>query len=242
MNRISKTIKEDFYVSDSNECVYQPGQQERKLFTFIKGDENQKFYNHLIASGFRRSQNILYHQVCAGCNKCVPIRIKIKNFNPSKNQKRILNKSRIFQRNIVEKVTYEQFYLFKEYLDFKHPDSEMNEMIFADYYSMIRNSGIDTKIVEYRYDNILVSCCITDFLEKALSMVYSFYSPHSKKYSMGKYMILDHIKFSKNLEKEYIYLGYWIDGCKEMEYKKGFNSSEILNNGDWRSYEKENKK
>ncbi len=59
---------------------------------------------------------------------------------------------------------------------------------------------------------------------------------------MGKYMILDHIKFSKNLEKEYIYLGYWIDGCKEMEYKKGFNSSEILNNGDWRSYEKENKK
>ena len=75
----------------------------------------------------------------------------------------------------------------------------MNEMIFADYYSMIRNSGIDTKIIEYRLDNILVSCCITDFIEKALSMVYSFYSPHSKKYSMGKYMILDHIKFSKNL-------------------------------------------
>ena len=75
-------------------------------------------------------------------------------------------------------------------------------MIFADYYSMVKNTGIDTKIIEYRLDNVLVSSCITDFLDNALSMVYSFYSPYANKYSLGKYMILDHIKFGKKYDKD----------------------------------------
>ena len=165
LNKLENTHKEDFYISDSTECVYQPDQKERKLFTFIKGSKDKDFYNLLISRGFRRSQNILYNQVCEGCNKCIPIRIKTNNFKAKKNQKRILSKGKIFQRNITEKATYEQFYLFKEYLNYKHPDSEMNDMIFADYYSMIKNSGIDTKIIEYRLDNILISSCITDFLK-----------------------------------------------------------------------------
>ena len=53
-------------------------------------------------------------------------------------------------------------------------------------------------------------------------------------------MILDHINLSKTNDKKFIYLGYWINGCKEMEYKKNFNSSEILINGKWINYEKEN--
>lgn len=240
MNKIENTKKEDFYISDSNKCAYKPDQEERKLFTFIKGFKNQDFYNLLISKGFRRSQNILYNQVCENCNKCIPIRIKVNNFQETKNQKRIINKGKLFERKVIEKVTYEQFFLFKEYLNFKHPDSEMNDMIFADYYSMVKNTGIDTKIIEYRLDNVLVSSCITDFLDNALSMVYSFYSPYANKYSLGKYMILDHIKFGKKYDKEIIYLGYWINGCKEMEYKKNFNSSEILINGEWINYEKEN--
>ena len=138
LNKLENTHKEDFYISDSTECVYQPDQKERKLFTFIKGSKDKDFYNLLISRGFRRSQNILYNQVCEGCNKCIPIRIKTNNFKAKKNQKRILSKGKIFQRNITEKATYEQFYLFKEYLNYKHPDSEMNDMIFADYYSMIK--------------------------------------------------------------------------------------------------------
>ena len=92
MNKIENTKKEDFYISDSNKCAYKPDQEERKLFTFIKGSKNQDFYNLLISKGFRRSQNILYNQVCENCNKCIPIRIKVNNFQETKNQKRIINK------------------------------------------------------------------------------------------------------------------------------------------------------
>ena len=54
------------------------------------------------------------------------------------------------------------------------------------------------------------------------------------------FLLLPFIKFGKKYDKEIIYLGYWINGCKEMEYKKNFNSSEILINDEWINYEKEN--
>ena len=226
-----------FYVTAPQDCHYLENKVERKLFTALYGGNSSRLNNSLSKQGFRRSQNVLYRPSCSNCTACMSARIPSKDFSPSKSQKRILSKGKIFQRNITEKATYEQFYLFKEYLNYKHPDSEMNDMIFADYYSMIKNSGIDTKIIEYRLDNILISSCITDFLDDALSMVYSFYSPYLKKYSLGKFMILDHIAFSEKYNKELIYLGYWISGCKEMEYKKDFISSEILINGEWIRYE-----
>ena len=233
MNKLENIQKEDFYISDSSKCTYHPNQHERKLFTFIKSFEDQDFYNYLISKGFRRSQNILYNQICEDCNKCVPIRININNFSFSRNHKRLINKGDIFKRIISKKVTYEQFYLFKKYLEFKHKGSEMNNMIYADYYSMIKNTGIETKVIEYRVKDKLVACCITDVLDDALSMVYSFYSPEFLKYSPGKFMILDHINLNKRFGKELLYLGYWVNGCREMDYKKKFNSSELLINDNW---------
>jgi len=64
-------------------------------------------------------------------------------------------------------------------------------------------------------------------------MVYSFYSSEFLKYSPGKFMILDHINLNETFDKELLYLGYWINGCKEMDYKKNFNSSEVLINDNW---------
>jgi len=239
VNKVKNIQKENFYVSDISKCSYYPEKEERKLFTLLNDLNDSKFYESLISKGFRRSQNVLYNQICDGCSKCIPIRIKTRNFISSKNHKRIKKKCINFKRFISEKITYEQFYLFKKYLNFKHPDSEMNDMMFSDYYSMIKNSGIDTKLIQYRFNDKLVACCITDFLEESLSMVYSFYSSKYLKFSLGKFMILDHINLSKDLNKELLYLGYWIHGCKEMKYKSGFNSSEILINNNWIKYEKE---
>jgi arginine-tRNA-protein transferase len=35
---------------------------------------------------------------------------------------------------------------------------------------------------------------------------------------------------AKVLELEWIYLGYWVDGCKAFAYKSNFQPQEILNN------------
>ena len=193
-------------------------------------------YEFLIKNGFRRSHNILYNQVCSNCNLCRSIRINVKKFTLSKSNKRILNKNKnLFLKKLSESPTEEQFLLFKKYLKFKHYDSEMNEMNFDDYCKMFNTPGIITKVYEYYYQDELVGCVISDFLEGALSMVYSFYTDSFLKNSFGKYIIIDHFKLAKEINKKYVYLGYWVEGSSKMDYKNKFNSSEVLIDNIWTS-------
>ena len=138
-----------------------------------------------------------------------------------------------FDRATIKKIQIQQSKLFKKYLKFKHDKSEMNEMNYDDYKKMMEAPGIETQIYEYYYQDELAACVISDFLDDAISMVYSFYSENFLKNSMGKFMILDHFELANKLNKKYVYLGYWVEGCDKMDYKSKFNSSEILINNKW---------
>ena len=48
------------------------------------------------------------------------------------------------------------------------------------------------------------------------------------KQSLGVYSLLYQIELARTLELKWIYLGYWVDGCKAFEYKKNFKPQEIL--------------
>ena len=37
------------------------------------------------------------------------------------------------------------------------------------------------------------------------------------------------------MSKKYVYLGYWVEGSSKMDYKNGFNSSEVLIDNIWTS-------
>lgn len=233
MNKINKN-NHNFYLSNTEPCPYLANRDEKKIFLIMNDINKSTEYENLIKNGFRRSHNILYNQVCANCDLCKSIRINVKKFTLSKSNKRILNKNNnLFKKKLSDRPTEEQFLLFKKYLKFKHQDSEMNEMNFDDYCKMFSPPGIVTKIYEYYYQNELVGCVISDFLEGALSMVYSFYTDSFLKNSFGKYLIIDHFRLAKEISKRYVYLGYWVEGSGKMDYKNSFNSSEVLIENTW---------
>ena len=233
MNKINK-YNYNFYLTNTEPCPYLTNRDEKKIFLIMDDINKSNEYEHLIKSGFRRSHNILYNQVCADCNLCKSIRINVNNFKLSKSNKRVLNKNKnLFIKKLSNNPSKEQFSLFKKYLEFKHNDSEMNEMDFQDYCKMFVSKGINTKVYEYFYKGELVGCVISDFLEGSISMVYSFYSELFLKNSFGKYIILDHFRLAKDFDMDYVYLGYWVEGSSKMEYKNSFNSSEVLIDNKW---------
>ena len=233
MNKINK-YNYNFYLTNTEPCPYLTNRDEKKIFLIMDDINKSNEYEYLIKSGFRRSHNILYNQVCADCNLCKSIRINVNNFKLSKSNKRVLNKNKnLFTKKLSDNPSKEQFTLFKKYLEFKHNNSEMNEMDFQDYCKMFVSKGINTKVYEYFYKGELVGCVISDFLEGSISMVYSFYSELFLKNSFGKYIILDHFRLAKDFDMDYVYLGYWVEGSSKMEYKNSFNSSEVLIDNKW---------
>jgi len=230
-----------FYLTAPSPCPYLPDRQERKVFTHLIGRRAVALNDHLTQSGFRRSQTIAYRPACENCRACVSVRIKAGEFRPSRNFRRISELNRDIAGTVTRpEPTSEQYSLFRRYLDARHGDGGMADMTAIDYATMIEDSHVETRLVEYRpleknADGVrpLIAACLTDLLTDGLSMVYSFYEPTEQQRSFGTYMILDHIERAHRLGLPHVYLGYWVDGSRKMAYKARFLPQERLGMNGW---------
>jgi arginyl-tRNA--protein-N-Asp/Glu arginylyltransferase len=230
-----------FYLTAPSPCPYLPDRLERKVFTHLIGRRAVALNDQLTQSGFRRSQTIAYRPACENCRACVSVRIKAGEFRASRNFRRIAE----LNRDIVGNVTLpepsgEQYSLFRRYLDTRHGNGGMADMTATDYATMIEDSHVETRLVEYRLSSKnaedggpLVAACLTDLLADGLSMVYSFYEPEEQQRSFGTYMILDHIGRARRLGLPHVYLGYWVEGSRKMSYKARFLPQERLGMSGW---------
>jgi len=235
----------DFYITAPAPCPYLHGRRERKVFSFL-GGQNASITNSVLTQrGFRRSQNIIYLPACEGCQACVPVRIVAKDFAPSRSRRRILRRNQDLVRRIrPAKATADQFSVLRAYLDGRHADGGMAEMTVLDYSAMVEETAVDTMLVEYwrpadgeAAPEELVAVALTDRLSDGLSMVYSFFDPDLASRSLGQFMILDHVALSRDLSLDYVYLGYWVDGSPKMDYKKNFSALEHLTSNGWMRHE-----
>lgn len=223
-----------FYLTSPSPCPYLPGREERKIFTHLIGRRARALNDSLTEAGFRRSQTIAYRPACEGCHACVSVRVLVDAFEPSRSQRRVARANADLTGAIAPAhATSELYDLFRDYVDARHSDGGMADMTVLDFAMMIEDSHVDTAIVEYRHDGELIACCLTDTLADGLSMVYSIYNPDETKRSLGAYMILDHIARARALGLPHLYLGYWVDGSRKMDYKSRYRPQERLTHQGW---------
>ena len=239
-----KTDFPQFYITAPQPCPYLPGKLERKLFTHLTRGRPKALVDNLLKGGFRRSQNIAYMPYCDACSACVPVRIVVDEFEPRRTLKRIWRANADIHATRVGSVpTSEQYAVFRDYLDARHGDGGMSDMSILDYAMMVEDSVVNTGLTEYRVrqpgdilgdKGDLVAVALSDRLSDGISMVYSFYKPESGARSLGTYMILEQVQQARRQGLPYVYLGYWIDGSRKMEYKTRFQPQERLTPDGWK--------
>jgi leucyl-tRNA---protein transferase len=234
-----------FYLTSPSACPYLPGKEERKVFTHVIGKRARDLNELLTQGGFRRSQTIAYRPACDSCRACVSVRVVADEFSPTRNMRRVLRENRdVIGAVVPNRPSSDQYSLFRRYLDARHTDGGMADMSVLDYAMMIEDSHVDTRIIEYRRRGIdsgitgrgtgeLLAVCLTDEMSDGLSMVYSFFDPAEAARSLGTFMIMDHIARTKALGLPYLYLGYWVEGSKKMDYKARFLPQERLMPAGW---------
>lgn len=238
-----------FYLTAPSPCPYLPNRDERKVFTHLIGRRAAGLNDTLTQSGFRRSQTIAYRPACEGCRACVSVRVCVDDFRWSRSFRRVFERNRDLVGQAIEaRPTSEQYSLFRYYLDARHADGGMADMTILDYATMIEDSHVETRLVEFRRrgpdtgingrgTGPLLAVCVTDVLSDGLSMVYSFYDPELADRSLGTFLILEHITRAKALGLPHVYLGYWVDGSRKMAYKARFLPQERLGMNGWERFE-----
>ncbi|WP_127089773.1 arginyltransferase [Aquabacter cavernae] len=234
-----------FYLTAPSPCPYLPGREERKVFTHLVGERAASLNDVLTQGGFRRSQSIAYRPACEGCRACVSVRICVDEFDLTRSFRRVLAENEDLAGTLRPAApTSEQYSLFRAYVNARHGSGGMADMSVLDYAMMVEDTHVETRIVEYRRRGPdtritgrtvgdLFAVALTDILADGLSMVYSFYNPNLPDRSLGTFLILDHIARAKEMHLPYVYLGYWVQGSRKMDYKRRFLPQERLTPVGW---------
>jgi arginine-tRNA-protein transferase len=80
----------------------------------------------------------------------------------------------------------------------------------------------------YYAGNRLIGVGYVDRLPGALSAIYFFHDPDERRRSLGTFNVLAILEAARAQRIPYVYLGYYVEGCRSLEYKARFKANEVL--------------
>ena len=220
-------------------CDYLPGREAvMQVAVPPAGASGHLLYEALLERGFRRSGPHVYRPGCPGCRACLPVRIPVDRFRPSRAQRRNLRRNAdLSWRAVPGRPGEEHFRLYRRYLAARHPGGGMDEPTVVAYRDFLFAGWLPTVCYELRLRGRLLAVAVTDRLPCSLSAVYTFYEPEEARRGLGVHAVLRQVEEARRLGLRWLYLGYWIRECRKMSYKGRYRPLEVLQAGRWRCLE-----
>ncbi|MBV7297610.1 arginyltransferase [Enterovibrio paralichthyis] len=226
----SRPIK--FGIMAPSNCSYLPGQQESVAVLLEPDMHSEEGYNLLIQSGFRRSGNNIYRPHCLACTACQSLRINVAEFAPSKSQKRHISQLKRLHTVISDQLDDNWFALYEHYISVRHRNGSMYPANKNDFLSFVQSRWQRSLYLHLYENGQLIAIAVTDVLDNGLSAIYSFFDPEHP-WSLGSLCVLAQIRLAQDYQLPWLYLGFQIDECSAMNYKRKFNPHQRYVAGEW---------
>lgn len=218
------------YIAEPSQCQYLHDQSASNRYRIIFQISPEDF-QEMLSRGWRRFGAAYFRPACTACAACVPLRVPVDTFSPTKSQQRALNKSRHIHFEVgTPRVDDERLELYARWHAMREgirgwPASPITaaeyEMQFCFPHPCAR---------EFRYfdGKKLVAVGYVDETHDAMSSIYFFFDPDCKHLSLGIASVLCEIAAARERGRKHVYLGYRVLGCPSMEYKMQFRPHELL--------------
>lgn len=231
-----------FYLTAPYPCSYLPDLAARSQVVAATQPITAPTYSALVQHGFRRSGTYVYRPRCDTCQACIPLRVVAAEFQASRSQRRSWAKHDELQVTLHELHDRPEYYaLYQRYQQARHKNGGMDNDDHDAYQSFLLDSHVNTVLAEFRQPcadhpaGVLRMVSVIDILNDGLSSVYTFFEPDLPGSSFGVYNVLWQIELCRQLQLDYVYLGYWIQASRKMSYKTQYRPAQGCYNGTWQT-------
>jgi len=208
-----------------------PDQQWQLEYDIVHAVDKEEFQQR-INQGWRRFGDMLFRPQCPSCTACQPIRIPVDRYQPNRSQKRVRKANAGTVLKVQDPVLeYDRLMLYlKHHLHhakqkgWPTPDPEGS----AKSIHQIISGSLPVKEWAFYHDEKLVGILYVDVLPEGYSGIYSYYDPDYRHLSLGTFMCMAMIDEAVKHALPYVFLGYYVKGCRSMEYKGKFAPNQIL--------------
>lgn len=224
-------------------CPYLPAQSARTAFVSPDVVMDMALYSALLQAGYRRSGQHVYRPHCARCQACLSLRVPVEQFQANRQQRRYLKRNADLQIAWAEPaLTDEHWALYQRYIDTRHQDGDMYPASPEQFYGFLIADWAHSRILELRLDGALVGVAVIDVCADGYSAVYSFFAPELAQRSLGVYLVLSLLALARLEQRPFLYLGFYIEACRKMQYKANYQPAQIWRNGHWQAQDRVSKR
>jgi leucyl-tRNA---protein transferase len=160
---------------------------------------------------------------------CRSLRVPVATFRPSQSQRRAWrrNHGTVAVRVGSPVISPDRLDVWARFHQYGHQTKGWPAQTGNDPGIMLHNP-FPTEEWTYYVDDRLVGVGYVDVLAKALSAIYFYWDPHERARSLGTFHVLSMIAAARHREIPHVYLGYYVQGCRSLEYKARFRPNEVL--------------
>jgi arginyl-tRNA--protein-N-Asp/Glu arginylyltransferase len=215
-------------------CEYLPKetwQLRRELFP----DLDAAGYEQRLRDGWRRFGPMVFRPECPSCRQCRSLRVPTASFRPDESQRRAWrrNQDDVALRIGTPIVTADRLDLFRRFHEWKH-EAQGWPAAGGDNLDVFLENPFPTEEWTYYADGRLIAVGYVDALPAGLSAIYFFWDPHERRRSLGTFNIVTMLRTAAERRLPHVYLGYFVRGCRSLEYKARFQPNEVLTiDGRW---------
>jgi leucyl-tRNA---protein transferase len=222
--------------SSLESCEYLPD-RVRRLRYDLNLDLQPAGYMRRLLAGWRRFGYTMFRPECPSCSMCQSLRVPTSSFQPTQSQRRVWKNNEDVTVRIGSPVIsperlalWETFHRHGEQAKGWPPDAAASPEV------MLRNP-FPIEEWDYYAGERLIAVGYVDPLPQALSAIYFYWAPDERSRSLGTFNILSLLGVARERHLAHVYLGYYVKGCRSLEYKARFKPNEVLREGRWEAFD-----
>ena len=225
------------FLTPASPCEYLPDRLSQLHYEVRLGMRPEDYMDRLRA-GWRRFGPAVFRPECPSCRMCQSLRVPVVSFQPNEGQRRAWkrNAGEVTIRIGTPSISPEKLDLLAKFHRHGHQTKGWPSAGGAELDLLVSNP-FPTQEWAYYVDARLIAVGYVDVLPEGLSAIYFYWDPAERHRSLGTFNILAMLAAARDRHLPHVYLGFYVEGCRSLEYKGRFRPNEVLGaEGEWKAF------